>query len=142
MKKTIIDTLAAAGDFKTLLSVLKTASFMDTLRTPGPYTLFAPTDAVFEKMTPSQFKLLLKDIRRLKTIVTYHVISGVVATKDIKPGELRTVEGNSLTAEVVDGQVSMNGSKVVQADILASNGRIHAIDGLLLPKSLRLAAVA
>ena len=142
MKKTIIDTLAAAGDFKTLLSVLKTASFMDTLRTPGPYTLFAPTDAVFEKMTPSQFKLLLKDIRRLKIIVTYHVISGVVATKDIKPGELRTVEGNSLTAEVVDGQVSMNGSKVVQADILASNGRIHAIDGLLLPKSLRLAAVA
>ncbi len=143
MKKTIIDTLAAAGNFKTLLTVLKTASFMDTLRTPGPYTLFAPTDAVFERMTPSQLKMLLKDIRRLKTIVTYHVISGVVATKDVKSGELRTVEGNSLTAEVgADGAVSMNGSKVLQGDILASNGRIHAIDGLLLPKSLRLAAVA
>jgi len=140
--KTIIDTLTAAGNFKTLLTVLKTASFMDTLRTPGPYTLFAPTDAVFERMTPSQLKLLLKDIRRLKTIVTYHVISGVVAIKDVKPGELRSVEGNSMTAEVVGGQVSMNGSKVVQGDILASNGRIHAIDGLLLPKSLRLAAVA
>ena len=140
--KTIIDTLTAAGNFKTLLTVLKTASFMDTLRTPGPYTLFAPTDAVFERMTPSQLKMLLKDIRRLKTIVTYHVISGVVAIKDVKPGELRSVEGNSMTAEVVGGQVSMNGSKVVQGDILASNGRMHAIDGLLLPKSLRLAAVA
>jgi uncharacterized surface protein with fasciclin (FAS1) repeats len=142
MKKTIIDTLTAAGNFKTLLTVLKTASFMDTLRTPGPYTLFAPTDEVFERMTASQLKMLLKDIRRLKTIVTYHVISGVVATKDVKPGELRTVEGNSLEADVNGGQVSMNGAKVVQGDIAASNGLIHAIDALLLPKSLRLAAVA
>jgi uncharacterized surface protein with fasciclin (FAS1) repeats len=140
--KTIIDTITAAGNFTTLLSALKTASFMDTLRTPGPYTLFAPTDEAFARLPAGQLKALLKDIRRLKTIVTYHVISGVVAIKDVKPGELRTVEGNSLTAEVADGQVSMNGSKVVQADILASNGRIHAIDGLLLPKSLRLAAVA
>lgn len=140
--KTIIDTLTAAGNFKTLLSVLKAASFLDTLRTPGPYTLFAPTDEVFERLAPGQFKLLLKDIRRLKTVVTYHVVSGTVALKNVKPGELRTVEGNSLVAEVTDGQVSMNGAKIVQGDIVASNGVIHAIDALLLPKSLRLAAVA
>jgi len=140
--KTIIDTITAAGNFKTLLSVLKVASFVDTLRTPGPYTLFAPTDEAFERLAPGQFKLLLKDIRRLKTVVTYHVVSGTVALKNVKPGELRTVEGNSLLAEVSGSQVTMNGAKIVQADIVASNGLIHGIDALLLPKSLRLAAVA
>jgi len=140
--KTIIDTLTAAGNFKTLLTALKTASFMDTLRTPGPYTLFAPTDEVFERLTPGQLKALLKDIRRLKTIVTYHVVSGTLATKDVKAGELRSVEGSYLTADIQDGQLSMNGAKVVQGNIVASNGLIHAIDALLVPKSLKLAAVA
>jgi len=140
--KTIIDTITATGNFKTLLSVLKTASFVDTLRTPGPYTLFAPTDEAFARLTPVQFKMLLKDIRRLKTIVTYHVVSGVVAIRDVKPGELRTVEGNSLTAAVDGGEVTMNGTRIVTGDIVASNGLIHAIDALLLPKSLKLAAVA
>lgn len=140
--KTIIDTLTAAGNFTTLLSVLKTATFIDTLRTPGPYTLFAPTDEAFARLAPGQLKALLKDIRRLKTVVTYHVISGVVNTSDVKPGELRTVEGTSLTADVQDGQVSMNGARVVQGNIVASNGRIHAIDALLMPKSVKLAAVA
>jgi uncharacterized surface protein with fasciclin (FAS1) repeats len=140
--KTITDTLTAAGNFKTLLSLLKTASFIDTLRTPGPYTLFAPTDEALERLAPGQFKVLVKDIRRLKTVVTYHVVSGVVALKNVKPGELRTVEGNSLEAVVDGAQVLINGAKVVQGDIAASNGLIHAIDALLLPKSLRLAAVA
>jgi uncharacterized surface protein with fasciclin (FAS1) repeats len=140
--KTITDTITAAGNFKMLLSLLKAASFIDTLRTPGPYTLFAPTDEALERLGPGPYKQLLKDIRRLKTVVTYHVVSGTVASKNIKPGELRTVEGNSLMAEVNGAQVSMNGTKVVQADIVASNGLVHAIDGLLLPKSLKLAAVA
>jgi uncharacterized surface protein with fasciclin (FAS1) repeats len=139
---TIIDTIKSAGNFTTLLTVLKTATFMDTLRTPGPYTLFATTDEAFARLPPSQLKALLKDIRRLKTIVTYHVISGVVATGDVRPGELRTVEGNSLTAAVQGGKVSMNGIHVVQGNIAASNGLIHAIDGLLMPKSVKLAAVA
>ena len=140
--KTIIDTMTAAGNFTTLLSVLKVASFLDTLRTPGPYTLFAPTDRAFENLTPGQLKALLKDVRRLKTVVTYHVISGVVALKDIKPGELRTVEGTSLTAAVHGTEVSMNGVRVVQGNIIASNGLIHAVDALLMPKSVKLAAVA
>ncbi len=140
--KTITDTITAAGNFKMLLSLLKAAAFIDTLRTPGPYTLFAPTDEALERLGPGPYKLLLKDIRRLKTVVTYHVVSGALATKNVKPGELRTVEGNSLAAEVNGAQVSMNGTKIVQADIVASNGFVHAIDGLLLPKSLKLAAVA
>jgi uncharacterized surface protein with fasciclin (FAS1) repeats len=140
--KTIIDTLTAAGNFTTLLSVLKVATFTDTLRTPGPYTLFAPTDEAFGRLTPGQFKALLKDIRRLKTIVTYHVVSGVLATKDVKPGELRTVEGNSLLAAVQGEEVTMNGAKIVQGNIAASNGLIHAIDTILIPKNAKLAAVA
>jgi uncharacterized surface protein with fasciclin (FAS1) repeats len=140
--KTITDTITAAGNFKTLLSMLKTASFIDTLRTPGPYTLFAPTDEAFERLTAVQLKMLLKDIRRLKTVVTYHVVSGTVATKDVKPGEFRSVEGSYLTAAVQGGQLSVNGARVVQGDIAASNGLIHAINELLMPKNVKLAAVA
>ncbi len=140
--KTIIDVLGAAGQFTTLLSALKTASFLDTLRTPGPYTLFAPTDDAFARLAPGQLKALLKDIRRLKTVVTYHVVSGALATKDVRPGELRTVEGNSLTVTGTPQHLSLNGARLVQGDIAASNGYIHAVDALLLPKTLKLAAVA
>lgn len=140
--KTIIDVLGAAGQFTTLLSALKTASFLDTLRTPGPYTLFAPTDDAFARLAPGQLKALLKDIRRLKTVVTYHVVSGALATKDVRAGELRTVEGNSLTVTGTQQHLSLNGARLVQGDIAASNGYIHAVDALLLPKTLKLAAVA
>ncbi len=140
--KTITDTITAAGNFQTLLSILKTASFIDTLRTPGPYTLFAPTDEAFVHLTPGQLRALLKDIRRLKTIATYHVVSGRLATQDVKPGEFRSVEGSYLTADVRAGHLAMNGARVVQGNIAASNGLIHAIDALLVPKSVKLAAVA
>ncbi len=140
--KTIIDTISAAGNFTTLLTALKTASFLDTLRTPGPYTLFAPTDEAFARFAPGQMKALLKDIRRLKTIVTYHVVSGTLATGSVKAGELRTVEGSWLTATVDGAQVSMNGARIVLGNIAASNGLVHAIDTLLIPKSVKLAAVA
>jgi uncharacterized surface protein with fasciclin (FAS1) repeats len=140
--KTIIDTITAAGNYKTLLAVLKTASFMDTLRTPGPYTLFAPTDEAFARLSPAQLKALLKDVRRLKTIVTYHVVSGTLAAQDVKPGELRSVEGSYLTVEVQAGHVLLNGARIVQGNIAASNGFIHAIDTLLVPKNVKLAAVA
>ena len=140
--KTIIDTITAAGQFKTLLAALKVASFTDTLRTPGPYTLFAPTDEAFGRLTPVQLKVLLRDIRRLKTIVTYHVVSGALAAESVKAGELRSIEGSYLTATVDAGRLAMNGAMVVQGNIAASNGFIHAIDALLVPKHVKLAAVA
>jgi len=140
--KTIIDTISAAGNFDALLATLKAASFVDTLRTPGPYTLFAPTDEAFQRLTPIQFKTLLKDIRRLKTIVSYHVLSGAIPTERVRPGELRSVEGSFLAIEVRDGHLSVNGARVVQGNIAASNGLIHAIDALLVPKNLKLGAVA
>ncbi len=140
--KTIIDTAVASGNFTTLLAALKAASLVDTLRTPGPYTVFAPTDEAFKRLAPGTVDALVKNIRKLKTILTYHVISGTLAAKDIRPGEIKTVEGSSLVATVDDGNVTVNGAKIVQRDIAASNGVIHAIDAVIMTKATSFAAVA
>jgi uncharacterized surface protein with fasciclin (FAS1) repeats len=140
--KTIIDTAISASKFTTLLAALKAASLTDTLRTPGPYTIFAPTDEAFKRLAPGTVEALLKDIRRLKTVLTYHIVSGMLAAKDIKSGAVKTVEGMSLVATVKGSEISVNGAKVVQADIGASNGIIHAIDAVIMSKTAPLAAVA
>jgi uncharacterized surface protein with fasciclin (FAS1) repeats len=140
--KTIIDTAVGAGNFTTLLGALKAGSFVDTLRTPGPYTIFAPTDEAFKRLTPGALSALLKDIRRLKTVLTYHVLSGKVAYADIKAGSLRTVEGSSLIAALDGTVLTINGARIVQPDIFTSNGVIHAIDTVFMQKSAPLAAVA
>ena len=140
--KTIIDTAVESGKFTTLLAVLKAASLVDTLRTPGPYTVFAPTDDAFKRLAPGTVDALIKNIRKLKTILTYHVISGTLAAKDIQPGEIKTVEGSSLVATVDDAGICVNGARVVQADIAASNGVIHAIDAVIMAKATPFAAVA
>jgi uncharacterized surface protein with fasciclin (FAS1) repeats len=140
--KTIIDTAVGAGNFTTLLGALKAGSFIDTLRTPGPYTIFAPTDDAFKRLTPGALSSLLKDIRRLKTVLTYHVLSGTVAYADIKAGSIRTVEGSSLIVARDGAVLTVNGARIVQPDIFTSNGVIHAIDTVFMQKSAPLAAVA
>jgi uncharacterized surface protein with fasciclin (FAS1) repeats len=141
--KTIIDTAVASGNFTALLGALKAACFVDTLRTPGPYTMFAPTDEAFARLSPAVLKGLLKNTRKLKTILTYHVVSGTVAAKNLVAGELRTVEGSSLLVARDNAEISINGARIAQADIFTSNGVIHAIDALLIPKTAALlAAVA
>src|ERR1700674_908595 len=139
--KTIIDTAADAGKFTTLLSALKAASLTDMLRTPGPYTIFAPTDEAFKRLAPGALGLLLNDTKKLKTILAYHVVSGTLAAKDVKPGDIKTVEGTALFAVRQRTELSVNGAKVVQADIGASNGVIHAIDAVIMLKCTPLAAV-
>lgn len=140
--KTIIDTAVGAGNFTTLLGALKAGSFIDTLRTPGPYTIFAPTDDAFKRLAPGALASLLKDIRRLKTVLTYHVLSGTVAYADIKAGSIRTVEGSSLIIARDGTTLTVNGARIVQPDIFTSNGVIHAIDTVFMQKSAPLAAVA
>jgi uncharacterized surface protein with fasciclin (FAS1) repeats len=139
--KTIIDTAADAGTFTTLLNALKAASLTDMLRTPGPYTIFAPTDEAFKRLAPGALDMLLNDTKKLKTILAYHVVSGTLAAKDVKPGDIKTVEGTALFAVRQRTELSVNGAKVVQADIGASNGVIHAIDAVIMLKSTPLAAV-
>jgi len=140
--KTIIDTAIEAGTFTTFLAALKAASLMDTLRTPGPYTIFAPTDAAFNRLSPATLKALLKDIRRLKVILTLHVVSGTFAARSFTPGDVKTVEGRSLVFASKGHVMSINGAIFEQPDIACSNGIIHAIDTVILTVAGSLPAVA
>jgi uncharacterized surface protein with fasciclin (FAS1) repeats len=140
--KTIIDTAVDAGNFTTLLDALKAASMKDTLRAPGPYTLFAPTDDAFKRLAPGVLEALVKDVKRLQAVLSRHIAPGTHTTKSILPGDIKVIEGAPLVASLHGSDVSVSGAKVVKPDIAASNGVIHAIDTVILPPSARLAAVA
>jgi len=129
----IVDTAVKAGNFKTLVTAVQAAGLVDTLKGPGPFTVFAPTDEAFAKVPKAQLDALLADKAKLTKVLTYHVVPGAVMAKDVKPGMVKTVEGGSLTLATTGG-VTVNGAKVVQADVKASNGVIHAVDTVLMPK--------
>ncbi|MBL8305263.1 MAG: fasciclin domain-containing protein [Rubrivivax sp.] len=131
--KDIVDTAVAAGNFKTLAAALQAAGLVDTLKGPGPFTVFAPTDAAFAKVPKADLDALLKDKAKLTAVLTYHVLSGKVMAKDVKAGSVKTVQGGSLTLATTGG-VTVNGAKVTAADIAADNGVIHVVDTVLLPK--------
>jgi uncharacterized surface protein with fasciclin (FAS1) repeats len=140
--KTIIDTAADAGNFTALLGALKAGSLMHTLRAAGPYTLFAPTDEAFARLSPAALAALHKDVRRLKALLCQHIRHGSHLSKSIVAGEMNVIDGRPLVAVLHGDGFSVSGAKVVQADIMASNGVIHAIDTVILPQSSSLAAVA
>ena len=140
--KTITATAVDSGRFTTLLAALKAANLIDTLRTPGPYTLFAPSEAAFEALPAGGLKALLKDFRRLQTILTCHILSGAVHFHDLKPGSIRTIEGSSLLVAVNGGVVTVNGAAIAMPDLLASNGVIHVVDTLFMRKNPSVAAAA
>ena len=130
----IVDVAVANGNFKTLVAAVKAAGLAETLSSPGPFTVFAPTDAAFAKLPAGTVDALLKDIPKLKAILTYHVVSGAVMAKDVKTGMMPTVNGQSLDVKADAMGVTVNGAKVTTADVKASNGVIHVIDTVLLPK--------
>ena len=141
--KTIIDTATDAGKFATLLNAFKAAALTDSMRTKGPYTVFAPTDEAFTNLPAGALNALLKDRNKLKGVLEYHMVPGILAGNDLKTGEITTVEGTPLVlATQQDGKVTVNGAKILQADIDASNGVIHAINMVILPKGTILAAAA
>ncbi len=131
--KDIVDTAVAAGQFKTLATALQAAGLVDTLKGKGPFTVFAPTDAAFAKIPKAQLDALLADKAKLTAVLTYHVVPGAVMAKDVRAGKVKTVQGSELTLGT-SGGVTVDGAKVVQADISASNGVIHVIDSVVLPK--------
>jgi uncharacterized surface protein with fasciclin (FAS1) repeats len=131
--KDIIDTAVGAGQFTTLATALKAAGLIDTLKGKGPFTVFAPTDAAFAKVPKADLEALLKDKAKLTAVLTYHVVPGKVMAKDVKAGKVKTVQGSELTLGTTGG-VTVDGAKVTQADIVASNGVIHVIDSVVLPK--------
>ena len=131
--KDIVDTALAAGNFKTLSAALKAADLVPTLKGKGPFTVLAPTDAAFAKIPKSDLDALLKDKARLQAVLTYHVVSGKVMSTDLKPGNVKTVQGSNVMVSTVGGAM-VNDAKVVAADVAADNGVIHAIDTVLMPK--------
>ena len=131
--KDIVDTAVAAGSFKTLVTALQAAGLVDTLKGKGPFTVFAPTDEAFAKIPKADLDALLKDKAKLTAVLTYHVVAGQVLAKDVKPGKVKTVQGSELTLATAGG-VTVDGAKVIKADIVADNGVIHVIDTVLMPK--------
>ena len=131
--KDVVDTAVSAGTFTTLVTALKTAGLIETLKGTGPFTVFAPTDAAFAKLPADQLKALLADKAKLTAVLTYHVVPGVVMSKDVKPGMVKTVQGTSINVTTTDG-VKVNGAKVTAVDIVADNGVIHVIDTVIVPK--------
>lgn len=131
--KDIVDTAVAAGNFKTLATALQAAGLVDTLKGPGPFTVFAPTDAAFAKIPKADLDALLKDKAKLTAVLTYHVVPGKVMAKDVKPGKVKTVQGGELTVST-SGGVMVDNAKVTATDIAADNGVIHVIDSVVMPK--------
>lgn len=140
--KNIIDAATEVGNFHILLSAFKSASLIDMLRSPGQYTVFAPTDAAFRRLPAGSLDALFKDSRSLRPFLCNHMMRGVKAANDILPGELEPFEGRKLRASLNGSAVIINGAQIVQSDIRANNGVIHAIDGVLLPLNPILASVA
>ena len=131
----IVDTAIAAGDFSTLVTAVQAAGLEDTLRGPGPFTVFAPTDAAFAALPAGTLEALLADPEALADILLYHVVSGEVLAADVVGLNSATAaNGDDISIAVVDGTVVLNGSANVTAtDIMASNGVIHVIDAVILP---------
>jgi uncharacterized surface protein with fasciclin (FAS1) repeats len=137
MTNDIIDTAAAAGNFKTLASALREADLVTTLKGTGPYTVFAPTDAAFAKLPKEQIDALLKDKEKLKGILLFHVLPGslsAAAVGKMHDGDkVKTVNGKEFILGLKNNVVTVNGAHVSKTDIQASNGVIHAIDTVIMP---------
>jgi uncharacterized surface protein with fasciclin (FAS1) repeats len=132
--KDIVDTAVGAGQFKTLVTAVKAADLVDTLKGKGPFTVFAPTDEAFAKIPQEKLEALLKDKKALTAVLTYHVVPGKVMAADVvKLDSAKTVQGQSLNIVAKDGKVTINGAKVLKTDIVCSNGVIHVIDAVILP---------
>jgi uncharacterized surface protein with fasciclin (FAS1) repeats len=132
----IVDT-AVAGKFTTLVAAVKAAGLVDTLKGAGPFTVFAPTDEAFAKLPAGTLKTLLEPENkiRLQRILTYHVVPGKVMSQDVvKLNSAKTVEGQSLAIQTINGRVMVNNARVTKTDIVASNGVIHVVDTVILPE--------
>jgi uncharacterized surface protein with fasciclin (FAS1) repeats len=135
----ICDTAVAAGNFKTLVAATQAANLVETLNTKGPFTVFAPTDAAFAKLPKGTVEGLLKDIPKLKAVLTYHVVEGAVPAADVvQHSKITTLQGQDLKVDAakwhLHKSVKINDANIIKADIQADNGVIHVIDKVLLPK--------
>lgn len=129
----LVDTAEQSGSFKVFVAALKTAGFSETLKNSGPYTVFAPSDEAFSKLPPGTWDALTKDKVKLAKVLSYHVVPGKTLVAEVKPGQVKTTEGQTLSLKSDNGKVTVNGANVTESDIGADNGVIHAIDTVVMP---------
>jgi uncharacterized surface protein with fasciclin (FAS1) repeats len=135
-EKDIVDTAVGAGSFNTLVTAVKAAGLVDTLKGEGPFTVFAPTDEAFAKLPEGTVEALLKDKEKLTAILTYHVVPGKVMAKDVAGlSSAKTANGQALSIKSENGEVMVDNAKVVKVDIPCSNGVIHVIDTVVIPET-------
>jgi uncharacterized surface protein with fasciclin (FAS1) repeats len=131
----IVDTAVSAGSFNTLVKAVQAAGLVDTLKGPGPFTVFAPTDEAFAKLPAGTLESLLANPEQLKKVLTYHVVAGKVMASDVvKLKEAKTVQGSAVKIKVSGSNVMVDNARVVKTDIECDNGVIHVIDTVILPK--------
>lgn len=132
--KDIVDTAVAAGSFKTLAKLLADADLVVVMKGPGPYTVFAPTDEAFAKVPKETLDALAKDKAKLQAVLKYHVLTSSWTTADLKLVKTAgTATGQSVVIAVKDGVITVNGARIVKADVPATNGMIQVIDAVLMP---------
>lgn len=137
LTKDIVETAQSTGSFNTLVTALKEAGLVDTLKGQGPFTVFAPSDEAFKKVPQSDLEALLKDKAKLTKVLTYHVVSGSLKAEDVvKHTSAKSVEGADIAIKAGAEGVTVGGAKVVQTDILCSNGVVHVIDTVIFPPAL------
>jgi uncharacterized surface protein with fasciclin (FAS1) repeats len=132
----IVETATEAGSFRTLVAAVEAAGLVDALKGDGPFTVFAPSDEAFAKLPQGTVESLLlpENKQKLQAILTYHVIPGKVLSRDVKPGQLATLEGSKIRVSVNQGAVMVDQARVVTTDLSASNGVIHVIDSVIMPQ--------
>ena len=135
----IVDTAMASGMFNTLVTAIKAVGLVDTLKSPGPFTVFAPTDEAFSKLPKCELDMLLKDIPKLKSILTFHVVDGKLMTSDLAQHEyLKALQGGELRIDAsrwhMHRHMKVNGANIIKPDLAVDNGVCHAIDKVLMPK--------
>jgi uncharacterized surface protein with fasciclin (FAS1) repeats len=134
-QKDIVDTAVAAGNFKTLARLLTEADLVGVMKSPGPFTVFAPTDEAFAKVPKATLDALAKDKAKLQAVLRYHVLTSRWTADDVKlVKSTGTAEGRSITIGSSGGTLTINDARVIKSDIACSNGVIHVIDGVLMPK--------
>jgi uncharacterized surface protein with fasciclin (FAS1) repeats len=139
----IVDTAIAAGNFSIFVACIKAAGLSEALAAPGPFTVFAPADAAFQKLPARAYEELLGDAGKLGAMLNYHVVPGQVMADDLKAGEIMTQQGTTLMSMPSSSSgLRVNAARVVTADLLASNGVIHGIDAVILPKDWQWTAAA
>ncbi|MEH1792365.1 MULTISPECIES: fasciclin domain-containing protein [unclassified Nostoc] len=130
----LVETAINAGNFNTLVKAATAANLIEILKSPGSFTLFAPTDEAFANLPEGTLDSLLKDIPKLQKIVAYHIVSGDVRSDDLlEINEAETLEGSIVAIESADGKIKVNSANILKTDILTDNGAIHIIDAVLMP---------